>query len=93
MRCRFFVRVVQFGDFVFEFFPATGADAVGEVRVGVRMNVLLDRLPVALVVADTFAPGANRDEAGQGFDLGQRLLEFADEFLAFDFHAVTARQE
>src|SRR5206468_1455757 len=41
---------------------ALRADAVGELRLGVPLDVALDLLPVVLVVADLLAVGADRQQ-------------------------------
>src|ERR1035437_8208542 len=51
------------------------ANAVREIRPRMRVNVGLDLAPVALVVADALAPGANGEEAVQRFDILQHLRQ------------------
>src|SRR5688572_29618908 len=57
---------------------AVGADAVTEADVGVFGNVMFDLVPVILVVANLFAISANREQAMELFDVGQRILEFSE---------------
>src|SRR5262249_61982325 len=57
--------------------PTIGADAVGELRVRVPLDVGLDLLPVVLVVADLLAVRADREESLELLDPGKRFLELA----------------
>src|SRR2546430_2346329 len=54
---------------------ALRADAVGELRLGVPLDVALDLLPVVLVVADLLAVGADRQGAVEQLHAGERGLE------------------
>src|SRR5438094_1279238 len=45
-------------------------------------DVVFDLAPVAVVVPNLFAGGANREEASQCFDLSQRRVQLADERFA-----------
>src|SRR5438876_778830 len=54
---------------------AVRADAVGELRLGVPLDVALDLLPVVLVVADLLAVGADRQEPVEQLHAGERGLE------------------
>src|SRR5947209_8349711 len=56
---------------------ALRADAVAELGLGVLADVRLDLLPVVLVVADLLAVGADRQEAAELLDAGERRLEIA----------------
>src|SRR3954454_5589805 len=60
---------------------ALWADAVAEAHVAVLAHVLLDLLPEVLVVADLLAPGADRNEPLQPFNLSKRLLQLTDALL------------
>src|SRR2546430_13053357 len=51
---------------------ALRADAVGELRLGVPLDVALDLLPVVLVVADLLAVGADRQEPVAPLPAGAR---------------------
>lgn len=53
-----------------------------EVHVQVFTEVGLQVVPVTLVVADLPAPGADRQQAAQRLDGGQRLLQLLDQRLA-----------
>ena len=44
---------------------------------GTDGNIFFDLLPVTLVVADFFAPRAERQHAGEGFDLTGQLRGLA----------------
>src|SRR2546425_10085813 len=54
---------------------ALRADAVGELCLGVPLDVALDLLPVVLVVAHLFAVGADRQEPLEQLHAGERVLE------------------
>src|ERR1700733_10493069 len=54
---------------------AVGADPVGELGLGAGAEVRLDLAPVAAVIADLLAPGADRQQAGQHLELADRLLD------------------
>src|SRR5205807_1234393 len=62
-----------------ELHAAVRADAVAEIGLGVRPKVRLQVLPVARVVADLLAVGADWDQPPQGLDLLECLLEPGDE--------------
>ena len=64
-------------------FHAFGADAVADVDAGVLVEVDVDLLPVALVIADFLAEGAQRQDFSQRPDFRQRFLQPLDEILAF----------
>lgn len=55
---------------------------MAEVRVRVLADVCLDLVPVAIVVADLLAVSADGQQAAQGLDLRQRVLEVMDKLLA-----------
>src|SRR2546426_1825770 len=57
---------------------AVGADAVAELHLRVRGDILLHLLPVVLVVADLLAVGANRKESAQLAHPDQGLLQLGD---------------
>src|SRR5687768_4622598 len=57
---------------------AIGADGVREARVRALGDVALHTLPVVAVVADLVAPGADRQQAFELLDLGERLLQRDD---------------
>src|SRR5271165_6698231 len=59
------------------------ADAVGEVGLRAVADVTLHRGPVAGLVANILAGGANRQEPGERFDLGKGAGQFLDKTLAF----------
>jgi len=61
-----FCRIFQVGFVSLQTFRA---DAVGEHGFGMRGNVGFHLPPVALVVADAFAGGADGQQAGQQFDM------------------------
>ena len=54
---------------------ALRADAVGEGGLGVLLDVLLDAHPVAGIVADALAPCADGEEAAEGLDGIEGVLE------------------
>src|SRR5262249_51525145 len=64
---------------------AIGANAMGKVGVGMLLNIGLHLLPVAVVVADLFAAGTNREQPAQRFDGCQGIGQFLDQFQAFLF--------
>ena len=51
---------------------------MGKACFRMRTYVGFDLTPVALVIADSFAAGANWHDAAQRLDVGERLLEFVD---------------
>src|SRR5262245_20621112 len=55
---------------------------MGELGVAMHLNVVFHALPVAVVIADLFAPGADREKTSQSPHAGQRLLQLRDELLA-----------
>ena len=65
--------------FGIEFVEAVGAEAVGETGAGMGLEELLELVPIAFVVADFFAGGANGDEAVEDLDVVEGFLE-ADAF-------------
>src|SRR5690348_3523917 len=71
---------------------AVGADAVGELRVGARGQVRFDLAPVAAVVADLLAPGADRKQARQDLELADRLLDPLVELGGADAELAHAQQ-
>src|SRR5215472_17648051 len=56
---------------------AVRADPVGELSVGMSLDVGLDLLPVISVVPDLLAVGADWQESLELLDPRQRLLELA----------------
>src|SRR5208282_3320641 len=65
-----------------EIFPgALRAVAVRESGVGVLLDLALHLAPVALVVADFLAGGADGQQAAQGLDLRQGLLQLGNQLL------------
>ena len=64
-------------------FHALGTDPVAEIGLRVVTNIGLDLVPVALVVADLLAAGADGDQPAEQLDPGERIAEFLDELLAF----------
>src|SRR2546422_8991916 len=58
------------------------ADAMRELSLRTVPNVDLDLAPVALVVADLLAGGADRDQPAQGLDVREGLLQLIDHPLA-----------
>jgi hypothetical protein len=61
---------------------ALGTDAMGELGVRVISHIDFDLGPVAVVVADLFAGGADGQQPAQGLDFGERVLKFRDESLS-----------
>ena len=51
-------------------------------------NIRLDLFPIALVIPDFFATGADRQQAAQRLHAGQGLLQLLDELVAFGFGLV-----
>ena len=66
-----------------------GADAVREINVLVLLEINFQLLPVAVVVADFFARGADRQEAAQGFGVRQCFGQIFDQLQALGFFAAT----
>ena len=62
---------------------AIRADAVGEGGIGVFLDVALHLAPIALVVADFFATGADGQQPAQGLHAGEGFLQVQDELVAF----------
>lgn len=56
-------------DLVFVSLQTFRADAVGEHGFGMRRDVSLDLPPVALIVADALARGADRQQSGKQLDM------------------------
>jgi hypothetical protein len=57
------------------------ADPVADVGLGMAVDIDIHRFPAALGGSDSFAIGANRQDALQGFVLRESGLEVGDEFL------------
>ena len=72
-------RLFELVQFRVEPMGAFGADAVGEVGVGMAGDVVLDLLPGAVVFADFFAGGADGQQAAEGFDLLEGFLQLGDQ--------------
>src|SRR3989338_2030779 len=70
------------GKFRIELLRAVRADAMRKFGFGMLGDVVLNLLPVALVIADFFAGGANRQKTTQGFDLFDCLLILNAELFA-----------
>ena len=62
---------------------------MAEMQVGMSAQESLDLLPVVLVVADLLAIRTNRQQPAQRFDLGKRLLQFANQALTFQFRPLS----
>src|SRR5439155_21148070 len=58
-----------------ELCPTLRADAVGELRLGVLLDVALDLLPVVPVVAHLLAVGTDRQEPLEELHAGERVLK------------------
>src|SRR5207245_5250187 len=58
-----------------ELCPTLRADAVGELRLGVLLDVALDLLPVIPVVAHLLAVGTDRQEPLEELHASERVLE------------------
>jgi hypothetical protein len=56
---------------------------VGKFGFGMLTDVFFEPLPVSLVVAYSFARSTNGEHAAQRLDLGQRFLEFLNQFCLF----------
>ncbi len=83
--CDSFLPLKSFGDLGVEFLETVGADAVTETGVRSRLDVALDLGPVTLIVAHFLTTRTDRQKAAERLDLGQRVLQVADEPLAFFF--------
>lgn len=59
-----------------QLFCAIGADAVAELRFRAVADIRLDLLPIAAVVADLLAAGADGNKAAEQLHLGKRLPQF-----------------
>ena len=57
---------------------AIGANAVSEGRVGMSGDVAFNLIPVPLIVPDFLAPGANGEQAAEGFNFVSQLGCSAD---------------
>src|SRR5512134_301906 len=64
-----------------ELLGAVGAEPVGELRFRVRPDVFLDLVPVALVITDLLAGGADRQHALQRLDVVESRLEVLEQVL------------
>src|SRR5262249_61431156 len=62
-------------------FRAFRTDAVRKLRFGMLPYIGFDVFPIALVVADVFARGADRQKAAELFDGRQRRRQFTVEVL------------
>ena len=52
---------------------AFGTDAVRDLGIGIRRDVFFYLVPIAAVVADLFAPGADGQQTLQRLDLAREL--------------------
>ena len=48
---------------------------MGKISARVFMDVSLDLVPVSLIIADAFAPGADGQQRPQCFDLIERISQ------------------
>jgi hypothetical protein len=55
-----------------KFSDTVRADSVAELILGVVTNIALNLIPIAFVVPDVLAIGANRQQAAQLFDVVRR---------------------
>ncbi len=60
---------------------------MGEVSLRAVADVTLDRDPFTAFIANFLARGADGQNAGEGFDLGQGIGQFRDQVLAFGLRA------
>src|ERR1700722_6556493 len=65
---------------------AIGTDRVRKFRLRMFTHKRLQLLPVAVVVANFFARGANGQQAAQCFDLRERLVQMRDQIGPFGFN-------
>jgi hypothetical protein len=63
-----------------EFHDAIGTDAVGQLEIGMGVEILLDFTPVPLVVPDLLAVATDGQKAAEYFDFLKRFFQF----LVFD---------
>ena len=84
--------VILSSEFGVELFYTIGTNAMTEVGFCVPCDIRFQLIPVATIIADFFARGANRDEAAQGLDVRERGLQVGDELLALYFSAFALRQ-
>jgi hypothetical protein len=65
-----------------EYLGTIWANAMTEFHIRMILDIDLNLLPIALIVAYSFAGGAYGQQAGQGFDLGQCSLKFSYQLLS-----------
>lgn len=62
-----------------EFLLTTGTDPMAELSGGMLMDIRLHFLPVSGIIADLFAPCADREKSSQGPDMGKHILELGEK--------------
>ena len=65
------------------FLHAGQADRMAEFRLAVAGDIVFELFPIALFVADVFAVSADRQDALQDLNLGERRLQVGNHFFHF----------
>jgi hypothetical protein len=60
---------------------------VSEIRISLGVEIRFQRIPMAIIIANAFAPGANRDQLVQVYDMLQGMCEVSGDTAQFhQFH-------